>query len=466
MAEQFLSDFKSPFINGIAAQRILTNEVLQNIYQGEIESEGRGVTQRFTSDTSGAQIRVVRVLPLTQKARELGAGLNGNSFNTITEQPRTEQYGLNVITVIDAPIDIPNVHQDMLPIDLLEKVTKEISNLVNLNTNAITIAGKIKKSFLDTAPSVVYYDSTSTDPKELQKRFLDAHSKLDDGDIDNGVSIFPVDDRVGVIKASYRAKLLSDGVLVIGGSNYAQELLAAGVLSPGAKANKLQNGYIGDFDGTPIHIASSLIWRTAEEYLGLPNGEFNKVIGYFSSGMSNARGVAYNRDVKIIDSPSGQGVRLQPLFRLGFESFYAKGNVFLIDGTTSTYPIASNPLKVLETITAGTVKLLAPGSRIVPTLTLTVASTTVTPTLTLGTGKTLLTGTNKRFFSTNGNIPLTLTDFEAAYAAAAGGLKGTYTSGTAINKPTTPTGTYVLYALAVDNDGTVQVTKSESFVVA
>jgi hypothetical protein len=461
MAEQFLTDFKSPFINGIAAQRILTNEVLQNIFQGEIESEGRGVTQRFTSDTSGAQIRVVRVLPLTQKARELGAGLNGNSFNTITEQPRTEQYGLNVITVIDAPIDIPNVHQDMLPIDLLEKVTKEISNLVNLNTNAITIAGKYKKTFLDAAPSVVFYDSTATDPKELQKRFLDAHSKLDDGDLENGVSIFPTDDRVGVIKASYRAKLLSEGVLVLGGSNYAQELLAAGVLSPGAKQNKLQNGYIGDFDGTPIHIASSLIWRTAEEYLGLPNGEFSKVIGYFSSGMSNARGVAYNRDVKIIDSPSGQGVRLQPLFRLGFESFYAKGNVFIIDGASYT-----SPIKALETIATGTVKLLAPGSRIIPTLSLAVNTTTVTPTLTLGTSKTLLAGTNKRFFSTNVNIPLTLTDFEAANTAAAAGLKGTYTSGTAINKPTTPAGTYVLYALAVDNDGTVQVSKSESFVVA
>jgi hypothetical protein len=460
MAEQFLADFKSPFINGIAAQRILTNEVLQNIFQGEIESEGRGVTQRFTSDTSGAQIRVVRVLPLTQKARELGAGLNGNSFNTITEQPRTEQYGLNVITVIDAPIDIPNVNQDMLPIDLLEKVTKEISNLVNLNTNAITIAGKYKKSFLDAAPSVVYYNSGSTDPKELQKRFLDAHSKLDDGDLENGVSIFPTDDRVGVIKASYRAKLLSEGVLVLGGSNYAQELLAAGVLSPGAKQNKLQNGYIGDFDGTPIHIASSLIWRTAEEYLGLPNGELNNIIGYFSSGMSNARGVAYNRDVKIIDSPSGQGVRLQPLFRLGFESFYAKGNVFIVDGTSYAAPI-----KALETIASGTVKLLAPGSRIIPTLSLLVGDEAVTPTLTLGTSKTLLTGTNQYFFSTSNDVALTYSAFTTARTAAAAGVKGTYTSGTLINVSGYAANTYYGYFLAVDNDGTVQVTKTGAVVV-
>jgi hypothetical protein len=467
MAEQFLTDFKAPFINGIAARRILVNETLQNIFQGEIESEKRGVTQRFTTDVSGAQIRVIRVLPLTQEARELGTGLNGENFNTLIEQPRTEQYGLDVITVIDAPVDIPNVNQDMLPIDLMEKVTKEIGNLINLNTNAMTIAGKYHKTFTDVAnANVIYFDPADTDTTALQTAFLLANSALDDGDLTNGVAMFPMDDRVAVIQTAYRAKLLAKGVLVLGGSNYAQEMLAAGVLSPGAKPNKLENGYIGDFDGVPVHIVASLIWRTTERYLGLPAGELNKVIGYFSSGLANVRGIAYNENMKIIDSPQGPGVRLQPLFRMGFKSFYTKGNVFILEGTEQTVNIANNPLAKLNGIVAGTAKLLAPGSRKVPTLTTVVGSTTVTPTLVLGAGKTLLTGTNKYFFSTNQAIPLTFAGFDAAHTAAAGGVKGTYTSGTGINKPTTPTGTYALYALAVDNDGTVTVVKSETFVVA
>lgn len=467
MAEQFLTDFKAPFINGIAAKRILVNETLQNIFQGEIESEKRGVTQRFTTDVSGAQIRVIRVLPLTQLARELGSGLNGENFNTLVEQPRTEQYGLDVITVIDAPVDIPNVNQDMLPIDLMEKVTKEISNLINLNTNAMTIAGKIHKTFTDTAnASVIYYNPADTDEKALQNAFLLANSALDDGDLNNGVSMFPMDDRVAVIQTAYRAKLLAKGILVLGGSNYAQEMLAGGQLSPGAKPNKLENGYVGDFDGVPVHIVSSLVWRTSERYLGLPAGELAKVIGYFSSGLANVRGIAYNENMKIIDSPQGPGVRLQPLFRMGFKSFYTKGNVFIFEGTAETLPIATNPLAALNTIAAGTAKLLAPGSRVVPTLTTVVGTEAVTPTLTLGAGKTLLTGTNQYFFSTNGALALTYAGFTAARTAAAAGVKGVYTSGSAIDISGYANGTYFGYFLAVDSDGTVQVVKSGAVVVS
>jgi hypothetical protein len=466
MAEQFLTDFKAPFINGIAARRILVNETLQNIFQGEIESEKRGVTQRFTTDVSGAQIRVIRVLPLTQEARELGTGLNGENFNTLIEQPRTEQYGLDVITVIDAPVDIPNVNQDMLPIDLMEKVTKEIGNLINLNTNAMTIAGKVHKTFTDVAnANVIYYNPADTDASALQTAFLLANSALDDGDLTNGVAMFPMDDRVAVIQTAYRAKLLAKGILVLGGSNYAQEMLAAGVLSPGAKPNKLENGYIGDFDGVPVHIVASLIWRTTERYLGLPANELAKVIGYFSSGLANVRGIAYNENMKIIDSPQGPGVRLQPLFRMGFKSFYTKGNVFIMEGTAETVGIANNPLAKLDAIVAGTAKLLAPGSRKVPTLTTVVGDEAVTPTLVLGAGKTLLTGTNKYFFSTNAAIPLTFAGFDAAHTAAAGGVKGTYTSGTLINVSGYAAGTYTGYFLAVDNDGTVTVVKTGAVVV-
>ena len=467
MAEQFLTDFKAPFINGISAKRILVNEVLQNIYQGEIESEKRGVTQKFTTDVSGAQIRIIRVLPLTQQARELGSGLNGENFNSLVEQPKTENYGLDIITVVDAPVDIPNVNQDMLPIDLLEKVTKEISNLINLNTNAMTIAGKVHRTFTDVAnANVVYYNPADADANALQTAFLLANSKLDDGDLTNGVAMFPMDDRVAVIQTSYRAKLLAKGVLVLGGSNYAQEMLASGVLSPGAKVNKLENGYIGDFDGVPVHIVSSLIWRTTEKYLGLPANELGKVIGYFSSGLANVRGIAYNENMKIIDSPQGPGVRLQPLFRMGFKSLYTKGNVFIMEGTEATVGIANNPLAKFDAIVAGTAKLLAPGSRVVPTLTTTVSGETVTGTYTLGSGKTLLTGTNQYFLKlANATaIPLTLYGFDTAYADVNASYKGTFTSGTPIDLEALDAGTYVAYFKVVDSDGTVAIAKSASIV--
>ena len=112
----FLADYGKPVINDIDARLVLANEVLLNIFQGQIEGAGgRGVNQTFSNDTSGAQIRVLRINPLTQEARELGATLGGGNFPNATEQPTTQEYGLDVITVIDQPIDIAQVSRDMIP---------------------------------------------------------------------------------------------------------------------------------------------------------------------------------------------------------------------------------------------------------------------------------------------------------------------------------------------------------------
>jgi hypothetical protein len=475
MAEQFLADFNTPYINSIAAKRILVNEALKNIYQGEIESEGRGVTQKFTKDTAGAQIRVIRVLPLTQEARELGSGLNGENFNTIVEQPRTQQYGLDVITVIDAPVDIPAVNQDMIPIDLLAIETKNITDIVTLNVNAMTIAGKFHKSFTSTTPSVVYYNPNSSDEKALQTAFLEANGRLDDGDLDNGVAMFPTDDRVFVIKASYRVKLMSKGVLVLGGSNYAQEMLAAGVLSPGARANKLQNGFIGDLDGVPVHMASSLIWSVTEKYLGLPQGELDKVIGYVSSGMTNARGIAYAENMKMIDSPSGQGIRMQPLFRMGFESFYGKGNVWLVETTTDSY---TSPLTAIDALVPNTTKVKAPGSRFTPTINIAkLSNNSASVTTTLGAGKTLLANTVEYYWMVDYlaanylNVPNTLTGFETIKNQSYG--PNSYGTINSTNAPIYFSNTFgsldsnkvhYVWAKAIDSDGTATVTRT-SFVL-
>lgn len=360
MNEQILSDFKSPKINGVAARRVLSNQILYNIYQKEIETDGRGVTQRFTNDTEGAQIRVVKVIPLKQQARELGANLNGGNFNNQpVEELGTTEYGLNIITILDRNIDIPAVTQDMIPVDLLAATMKNFTDLVNNNINAMTIAGKFENSLSQEEPDFSEYDPNSTNKEELMNVFLETNSKLDEGDEENYISMFPTDDRVCVIKASFRPTLFAKGVLTLGGSNYAQEMLAKGQLSPNSKETKLQNGYIGDIDNVPVHMASSVVWKLGCSYLGLPKDELEDVIGYISSSIANARGVAIGKEVKVIDSPDGQGVRLQPKVRMGFESFYPRGNQFIVKKGFV------NPLAYLNALKDGTkiTKLKAPGSR-------------------------------------------------------------------------------------------------------
>ena len=383
--EQTLTNYGAPHTNGLAARRILANQILENLYQGLIEKDGRGVTQRFSEDISGAEIRVIRIKPLTQEARELGATLNGGNFSDTVAQSESVEYGLKVLYTLDEPIDIARVSQDMIPVDLLAAQTKNYTDLVNLNVNAATFAEKVQSVWNAEILGSTYANVAEFDSGEkLVDVFLEANSLLDDGDEDNGVSMFPSNDRIAVIQAYYRKDLLSvanGGVLSIGGANYGYDILRKGALDAGSEPRKLEDGFIGIIDNVPVHVASSLIFKKADAYLGFASGGYlkNAVIGYVSSGMATSRGVASAPEVKVIDSPYGQGVRLQPLVRFGVKTFYPK-SVALIQKDGALNPFEEIKKVITSGITYGVVPVK---SRAVPVIaTLTTAKQKITSTST------------------------------------------------------------------------------------
>lgn len=331
MAE-LLSNFGAPTINGLAAKRILSNTVIDNLYQTRIESEGEGVTERFTYDVSGAEIRFVHVKPVQALARRLGAAVNGGNFPISAKEGETDSFGIRVLDIMDDPIDLAAVSMEMIPVDLLGKYIKSYSDQVALNINAITIAGKYYSTFLKQANG---YDVNAFeyDGNDLQKALLDANSALDEGAEDMGVSMFPQDDRCLTIQAKYRSTLLSKGILTIGGANYAYDIIKGGTVNPGVAPRKNEDGYIGIFDNVPVHIVSSLVYKTAAGYLGLTEKDLKQTIACASSGFANVRAIAAVRDIKVIDHPDGQGVRVQPLTRFGFEVVpgYENGNSFVME---------------------------------------------------------------------------------------------------------------------------------------
>lgn len=470
MNEQLLSDFKSPSINGVAARRILANELLFNVAQGIIETNGRGITQKFTTDVSGAQIRVIRILPLTQKSRELGSALNGGNFNSSKEGSQTKEVGIDVITTIDSPIDIAQVTQDMIPVDLLDANMKNFSNLVNRNINAMTIAGKLGTSLSAEEPSITFFDDSIVnegEKREITRAFMDANARLNDGDEVNGVDMFPIEDRICVVKTSYITKLKVFGILSIGGSNAAQALIASDGITNGKVTDWVGNGYVGDFDGVPVHAAAQAIYNLAEEYAGVPKGEFKKVMGYFSSAMANSRGVATGKEMKVIDTPDGPGIRIQPLVRMGFASWYPKGNSIMVDAKANGYV---SPFKALKEFWPEyTFKNKAPGSRAFPIVQITeVAGASATATISYPIGDYGLAGgmTKKAlyFWSTTNQVT-TISDFYTGHKAAAAGKRGEVTSGVAISVPTA-TGTYYLHVLVISDDGSVTVKESKAVVKA
>lgn len=365
------------FINGQVAAPVFANQVLENIYQGEIEKGGRGVTQEFSTNTEGATITVARPLPLPIDARQLGAVINGGNFSMFIYEPASDAYTLQLITVIDDQVDIPRAQLDMIPVQLAQTYVKLISDKVVLNVNAIKVASALYASLNayktdPTKANVTLYNPTD-DTQTLLGQLTVASLALNDGDADNGVSMFPMEDRIALItNAAWGALLTKNGILNIGGANYAYDILRRGGLDKDTRVEPIRDGFVGEVLGVPFHVVSDLVWRTAEKYLGLPKDSLDGLVAIFKSAHGNLFGLAAGSSIKTIDSPKGQGVRLQPFYRMGAATIMPKANSILVD--TSKW---QNPYNVKDIFTdVASWSYMAPGSRQVITPTTTVGSET------------------------------------------------------------------------------------------
>lgn len=352
MASAVLSQFNAPAVDGQALKRVLAPAIMENIVQDIILRDGYGVTEKFSTDTDAFEIRVIRQAALDLDARKFGATFNGGFFNTLTEiQPTSEEYGIRLDHIIDRNVDIPSNMQDMFPLDVVGATTKRVGQAVARNVNASTLAEQLRVALtynaaveleedyafggnsytfdaaLDTSTLVPHTTGTS----DWQTTYLTASALLDNGDERHGVDIYPVDMRVGLWRPEIRAELLKTGQIIIGGSNFAQEMLAAGKVSPSGGPRENMGGYFGDIDATPQHIVSKAIWNLAERYLQLDAGALDKVYGMIVSSLGTGRALAFNNTIKTIDSPNGQGMRIQPKYRWGVESWFPKSIVLMVE---------------------------------------------------------------------------------------------------------------------------------------
>lgn len=449
-----LSNFGAPTINSVAAQRVLSNTLLDNVYQGLIEKNGEGVTQKYTDDTSGAEIRILHVKPTVQVARELGAMINGGNFNSDDAvQPETDSIGLRVLTTLDKPIDIANVTLSMIPVDLAAAKMKDYSNQVNVNINAMTVAGKYFATFEKAAKDASTENvniTTYTSGTNLRDAIMAANSLLDDGQPEMGITIFPQIGRCYVMQTSYRTTLMTTGVFVIGGANYAYDMQAKGVISPGAEPRKLEDGYIGILDDVPCHIMSTYIFNVAAQYLGIEAKDVKHVVGYVSSDIANVRALAAPRDIKVIDCPRGAGITLQPITRMGFKVLdgYEKGNSFIVDSTFSNVYTGLNTLFSLGGNYDNYFTFIGAGSRVkIAATAASSAATKVTITSALASKIAIVAVASTTTINS-------VTDFLAAYTAAGATAKAAdAVSGTEKTLAGATAG-MVAYGLAMAADGT------------
>lgn len=437
------------FINSQVAAHVFANTAMKNIYQGEIEKGGRGVTQEYSSDTTGSSITVIRPLPLPVEARELGSAINGGNFSAFDYEPSSDAYTLHIITVIDDLVDIPNVSLDMIPVSVSEMYVKNISDKVVLNMNALKIAAALYTSLgaHQVDPDSAYVTEFDSGTDKIVAQLSKAYAQLDKGDEAHGVSMFPQDDRIGLISVDWYAEILSaNGVFSLGGANYAYDILRKGTVSQNAEQEKLADGYVGDMFGIPFHTVSPLVYATACKYLGFPRGEFQEnLIALIKSAHGNLFALASGSSIKTIDSPKGQGIRLQPLYRMGCACIMAKSNSLLVKkGFENPYG-----LKVLFSsgVTWG---YKAPGSRAVLSLSTTMAATkSIKLDATVSSGATII---GNAYVQGDAGFE-TVGAFLAAYNAN-GAVKGSVTIGTAKTDSNLTVGKVVTF-LVVASDGTV-----------
>lgn len=346
------TSFASPKLDGQALRRFTSKNLKENIFQNILALPEKGVTETFSTDTDASEIRIIRQVAPSISARRMGATVNGGYFNSNNPiLPASVEYGLKILYMIDDQIDFPVVMDEMVEVAVADATTKNVAGLVARNINASTIAHQIASVVNENVASHSVNVVVMSSATAYKDALLDANGKLDDGDTDNGIDIFPVDGRQGFLRASARTGLMKSGNVIIGGSNYAQEMLSRGVISPDTyKKDNLE--YFGELDGVPMCVVSKPVWDLAETYMQVDAGKLNSVQGLIVAGIATGRALAFNNEVKIIDCPRGQGKTAQYKYRWGIEVFTPKGIVpILSNGTT------------LASISATTITIEAPASR-------------------------------------------------------------------------------------------------------
>lgn len=336
-------------VNDTATQVLAAKQVKENIFVDFVHKNGYGVTQQ--EETNVSTLRMMKVLPTDANARTVGAQKNGAFFNdTNAEVPKVSEYDLNLLYVYDKVYDLPELQQDMCPVDIFDATTKNIAGRIATEINASTIAEQLVNRYNAAQKANAWKDIAVTLPASggYYEAIQDASTMLDDGDENNGIQAFPFEEREIIMRPTFRKNLLSDKGVLLGGSNYAQSMLAKGAVSPDAK-KEWGNMYCGEIDLIPCYIAPKALWSraglwtytsaTSEGTTTNTQGTaaaFEAVQAMVCAKSATDRGISTQDYIKIIDSPNGAGKRLQPKTRWGINVCYGKGIVpILANGTTA-----------------------------------------------------------------------------------------------------------------------------------
>ena len=321
-------------VNESATQVLAANQVKENIFLDLVHKNGYGVTQQ--EETNVTTLRMMKVSPITDDARQIGAGTNGGWFNNgDIGTPKVVEYDLNLLYIYDKPIDIPEVQEDLVPVNVMDNTTKNIGGRVATEINASTLAEQLSVKY-NAAKAAGKWDGNAvvlSSAGNSYEAVQAASTLLDDGDEANGIQSFPFAEREIMMRPTFRSALLNAKGVLLGGSNFAQSMLAKGAVSPDAR-KEWGNMYCGEIDGIPCYIVPSALWNRAGAWVGSESA-FAATEALVVAASATDRGISTQDYIKIIDSPAGAGKRLQPKCRWGVSVCYEKGIIPILKNGTA-----------------------------------------------------------------------------------------------------------------------------------
>ena len=330
-------------VNDSATQVLAAKQVKENIFLDLVHKDGYGVTQQ--EETNVSTLRIFKVRPITDDARQIGASSNGSWFNGGNiGTANVVEYDLNLLYIYDKCLDIPEVQEDLVPVSVMDNTTKNIGGRVATEINASTLAVQLAAKY-NAAKTAGKWDGEAVVMDEEGNAYTavqKASELLDNGDEANGIQSFPFAERQILMRPSFRTSLLSAKGVLLGGSNYAQSMLAKGAVSPEAR-KEWGNMYCGEIDNTPCYIVPDPLWNRAGAWVG-DGAAFAGTEAIVCAASATDRGISTQDYIKIVDSPNGAGKRLQPKTRWGINVAYPKGIVAILKNGTA---LAGSALSVL-----------------------------------------------------------------------------------------------------------------------
>lgn len=321
-------------LNNSAVNVLAAKQIKENLFVGLLHRDGKGVTEH--TETNVSTLRILKPAVPTGSARELGAASNGGWFNSeAADIQNILEYDLNLGYVYDRMTDIPETQEDMVPVSVFDAATKNIGGRISTEINASTIAHQIANRFNAANAANVWTDIAvveGTTGKVAYDAVMAASTKLDDGDETLGIQGYPFEERELLMRSAFRQKLMSETGVILGGSNYAQSMVAKGALSP-ETAKEYGSMYCGEIDLIPCFITPAGIWKRASEWLG--NASLAGVDALMCAASATDRGISTMDYIKIVDSPNGAGRRLQPKVRWGINVCYGSGIVPIVANGTA-----------------------------------------------------------------------------------------------------------------------------------